>query len=181
MMHSLLALLVTVTTLQTTLPLPSHQPSPLDKRFDFWLGKWNATWTNPDGSLGKGINTITRILNGKIIKENFEVKEDPKTKGFIGLSFSAYSPSTKAWKQTWVDNQGSYLDFYGKFEGDKRIFQREFIAATGKFKGKKIMQRMVFYNIQHESFDWDWEVSPDEGKTWTLRWRIKYTRVKDTK
>lgn len=54
MIHSLLALLVTVTTLQTTVPIPSvYQPLPLDKRFDFWLGKWHATWTNPGGSIGK--------------------------------------------------------------------------------------------------------------------------------
>lgn len=196
MIHSIISVLIALGSLQVA-PLPLTTPSlsvaqiqmptpstvekpeeKLEKKFDFWVGKWNATWKNPDGTTGKATNEITRVLNNKVIRENFQVTNDKNLKGFHGLSFSVYNPFAKAWKQTWVDNQGAYLDFYGKFEGDKRIFERKFTGATGKFKGKVMMQRMVFYHIKPQSFDWDWETSLDEGKTWKLNWRIRYTRIK---
>lgn len=184
MMYSIISFLIVLGSLQ---PIPPKSPVlmkakqgnvPMDKKFDFWVGKWNATWKNADGTIGKGTNEITRVLNKKVIRENFQIHNDKNMKGFHGLSFSVYSPVTKQWKQTWVDNQGAYLDFYGKFDGDKRIFQREFTGTQGKIKGKKIAQRMVFYNIKPDSFDWDWELSLDGGKTWKLSWRIKYTKAK---
>ena len=42
----------------------------------------------------------------------------------------------------------------------------------------KIIQRMVFYEITRDAFKWDWEMSADNGNTWTLQWRIFYGRVK---
>lgn len=174
---------VQVAQIQMPNPKPAKNPTTkpeekLNKKFDFWIGKWKATWKNADGSTGQATNEITKILNHQVIQENFQVTNDQSLKGFKGLSFSVYNPSAKVWKQTWVDNQGAYLDFYGKFEGDKRIFERKFTATTGKLKGKVVMQRMVFYNIKPQSFDWDWEASLDEGKTWKLNWRIRYTRIK---
>lgn len=178
MIHSLMTLVALVFSLQTTTIATKQNTVPLDKRFDFWLGKWNATWKNADGSIGKATNEVSRILKGKVIKENFIITQDPKNKGVHGLSFSVYNAATKTWKQTWVDNQGAYLDFTGRFEGNKRIFERSFEGTRGKYKGKTITQRMVFYNIKTDSFDWDWESSLDGGKTWKLNWRIKYTRAK---
>ncbi|HAS45550.1 MAG TPA: hypothetical protein DCS93_34010 [Microscillaceae bacterium] len=178
MIHSIVSVLIALMSL-SSLPIETPQSQvPLDKKFDFWVGKWNATWKNADGTTGQATNEITKILNNKVIQENFQVKNDKSLKGFHGLSFSVYNPFAKVWKQTWVDNQGAYLDFYGKFDGDKRIFERKFTGAAGKLKGKTVMQRMVFYNIKPDSFDWDWETSMDEGKTWKLNWRIKYTKAK---
>ena len=42
--------------------------------------------------------------------------------------------------------------------------------------GKPTRQRMTFYNIARDQFDWDWETSDDAGVTWVSRWRIHYTR-----
>ncbi|OJJ22447.1 hypothetical protein BKI52_07135 [marine bacterium AO1-C] len=178
MIHSIISVLISLASLQSMPVTTAKTQVPLEKKFDFWVGKWNAVWKNADGTTGRATNEITKILNNKVIRENFQVKDDKNFKGFHGLSFSVYSAASKTWKQTWVDNQGAYLDFHGKFDGDKRIFERKFTGASGKIKGKVIMQRMVFYNIKPNSFDWDWEMSLDEGKTWKLNWRIKYTRAK---
>jgi hypothetical protein len=45
-------------------------------------------------------------------------------------------------------------------------------------KGKTIISRMVFKNITHDSFDWDYQYSLDEGKTWVDSWNIHYKRKK---
>ncbi|WP_340103531.1 hypothetical protein [Rhodohalobacter sp. 8-1] len=146
---------------------------PPEKYFDFWIGEWNLTWEDPDGSTGTGVNKIERILNDAVIKENFEGLTGVYA-GFIGKSYSVYQPASGEWKQTWVDNNGGYLDFTGKFVDNRRLFTRTGIDLNGN----PIMQRMIFYDIREDSFTWDWEVSRDAGNTWTLNWRIKYERAK---
>ena len=42
--------------------------------------------------------------------------------------------------------------------------------------GKPGCQRMTFYNIAKDQFDWAWEASEDGGMNWTVRCQIHYTR-----
>lgn len=142
--------------------------------FDFWIGQWDVSWTDQEGQPGRGTNRVEKILGGKVILENFEA-EQGSIKGFKGKSFSVYNPRAKKWKQTWVDNQQGYLDFTGRIEGDKRLFERSGLDPSGN----PVKQRMVFYNIREDSFTWDWEISTDDGGSWDLRWRIHYKRAED--
>ena len=141
--------------------------------FDFWLGKWEATWDEVDGKKGKGINTVKRILNGQVIKEDFRITQGQSI-GFNGLSFSLFHQPTNSWKQSWVDNQGGFYYFTGKLDGEKRIFQTEIFNHQD---GRKLIQRMVFYDIKEESMIWDWETSENGGVDWNLAWRIYYKRI----
>jgi hypothetical protein len=140
------------------------------KQFDFWIGKWKAEWENRDGSIAEGINIVSKALGGCVIEENFDGNPGID---FIGKSISVYNPSTKKWQQTWVDNSGGYMVFTGEFKDEKMILEREIVNP----EGKKIKQRMVFYNISPDSFDWNWEKSNDEGKSWELSWKIHYSRL----
>lgn len=136
--------------------------------FDFWVGKWNLSWKNGDGTDGKGTNNIVRMLDGKVIQENFV-----DVKGFKGSSMTVLTPRTKTWRQAWADNQGGYFDFEGFVEGDKRGFKTQ----PKEVNGKVYMFRMIFYDIKKDTFVWDWEGSTDGGKTWSLNWRINYKRA----
>ena len=136
--------------------------------FDFWIGKWDLTWKNEDGSEGKGTNSIVRILDGKVIQENFV-----DVRGFEGSSMSLLTPRTKTWKQAWADSQGGYFDFEGFVEGDRRGFKTQ----AKEVNGNVYVFRMIFYDIKKDSFIWDWESSTDGGKTWKLNWRINYKRA----
>jgi hypothetical protein len=160
-------------TLLFLFSLSYSQPDiPEEQYFDFWIGEWDLTWQYADGSTGKGKNIINRVLDDKVIQENFEGLTG-QYKGFIGKSWSVYSPQTNQWKQTWVDNQGAYLDFWAEFDGDKRMFVRKF---TGP-QGNEVSQRMVFRDIMDDAFTWDWESSIDGGESWTLQWQINYKRM----
>jgi len=139
--------------------------------FDFWLGEWELTWQNEDGTTATGENRVRRILGGQVIEENFEALTGDMA-GYEGKSYSVYNPQTGEWKQTWVDNEGSYLDFTGVIAGGQRIFHRTAITADND----RILQRMVFHDITEDSLVWDWERSVDEGETWQLIWRIHYLR-----
>lgn len=141
------------------------------KFFDFWEGKWSATWQEGE-KLGRGTNELTWIMGGKVLQENFQILEG-QSKGFIGGSISVFQPQTNTWKQAWADNQGGYFDFTGAFDGDKRIFKTQ----PREVNGQTIVLRMVFCDISNDSFTWDWELSNDGGSTWNLNWRINYERI----
>lgn len=150
-----------------------NQPPPCSqeeaKQFDFWIGTWDLEWTDAQGKIQKGTNTINKILNGCVIEENFNGGGSP---AYLGKSHSMFDTQSGKWKQTWVDNGGAYLDFTGEMNDGKMILQREFISKGGK----KIMQRMTFYNIQKDSLEWVWEGSQDEGKSWKINWKLNYKR-----
>jgi hypothetical protein len=154
---------------QTSAP-PNPCTAPQQKQFDFWVGDWDLTWPGQNaGETGHGTNSIKRILDDCIVQENFASLD---TTHMRGTSVSVFDPKSAHWKQTWVDNQGSYLDFTGEFKDGQMILQREFTRPDGV----RMMQRMVYKNIAANEFDWSWESSTDGGKTWQANWPIHYKR-----
>ncbi len=138
--------------------------APEAAQFDFWLGDWNLTYNDTSHAT----NSITKPFGNCVIQEHFN---DPANK-YTGSSWSVYNPQLKKWQQTWVDNAGAYLDFTGEFKDGKMQLNRTGLNPAGK----KIMQRMIFYNITKDQFDWNWESSMDEGANWVLNWKIHYQR-----
>ncbi len=164
----------------TPAPSASASPRPCDlpegKQFDFWVGNWDLTWPagqggTPKGEMGKGTNSIQKILGECIVQEHFE---DSSTH-YKGMSVSVYSPHFHEWRQTWVDTQGNYLPFSGTFHDGVMELRS---PMRQKSDGTSVMTRMVFKNIKPDSFDWDYQVSKDGGKTWADNWNIHYTRRK---
>ena len=142
------------------------------REFDFWLGNWDLEWKGPKGEIQRGTNEIKRILGGCVVEESFNGGPDLPLRG---RSYSMFDRNSGTWKQTWVDNQGAYLDFTGGMSGGKMILSREFKDKQGNVR----MQRMVFFDIKKDSLEWNWENSTDGGKTWNLAWHISYKRQKD--
>lgn len=152
-----------------------NQPKPCSSadasQFDFWVGIWDLEWTTAKGEKATGTNTISKILGGCVIEENFSTGGATP---YLGKSHSLFDAQTGKWKQTWVDSGGGYLDFTGEFKDGKMTLWREFTAKDGK----KIKQRMIFSGIAKDEFDWNWESSDDDGKTWKTNWKIRYKRRK---
>ena len=142
----------------------SEMDAPEYHQLDFWLGEWDVSW----GDGQQGTNRVDRILDGRVIWENFD---GGPAMPFRGMSVSAYNPKIGLWQQTWVDTEGTYWHFIGEFRDGRMIFATDDIAD-----GKPVKLRMVFYNIQPDELDWDWERSDDGGETWELRWKIHYRR-----
>jgi hypothetical protein len=132
---------------------------------DFWIGEWDARW----GEVGRGTNRLTRILGDRVIREEFS--GGGANDRLEGLSMSVFDPDRKLWRQTWVDDQGGYLEFVGDVVDGCFAFRR---AAPED--GPTTWQRMVFRDVRPASFRWTWEVSEDGGETWAIRWDIAYRR-----
>ncbi len=154
-------------------PPPAPCSGPGWQQMDFWIGEWDLTWPariqNPAGT---GTNRIEKILGGCVVEERFAANGPAS---LVGRSVSTYDPQSRKWRQTWVDNQGSYLDLEGGLDGERMILSRK---GTSR-QGKPQMSRMVFLNITSDSFDWRWEKSEDGGKSWQLMWPIHYGRRKN--
>ena len=140
------------------------------KQFDFWVGEWELTWpAEKAGKTAQGRNSIVRTLDGCVVQENFSGGEAMHLRG---ISVSTFDTKTGKWRQTWVDNEGGYLDFVGEFQDGQMILQREALRPDGT----KILQRMIWKNITRNEFDWSWEASLDGGKSWQVNWPIHYKR-----
>lgn len=140
------------------------------KQLDFWIGEWDLTWpAHGPNPAGTGSNRIEKVLGGCVVEESFAASGPSP---LVGRSFSTYDPRTKSWRQTWVDNQGSYLDFTGGLEGGQMVLLRH----GQNRQGHPQISRMVFVNVTRDSLDWRWERSEDGGKTWQLLWPIHYAR-----
>ena len=151
--------------------------TPNVSQFDFWLGDWNLTWPaeqmgGVEGEIGKGTNSIAKMLDGCVVREEFS----SPAAGFRGHSVSVHDAKKGLWQQTWVDNQGGYLRFAGGFESGKMILKTEPFTRGDK----TLTNRMVFRNITPDSLDWDWQTSEDGGKTWKDLWNIHYARIQTT-
>ena len=151
-------------------PPPAPCTSPESHQLDFWVGEWDLSWPGPGGKPGgTATNRIEKTFGGCVIEEHFAAN---KEKGLLGHSVSTYDSQEKVWKQTWVDNQGQYIDLKGEFKGGEMTLISH---GTGP-DGKPQMGRMIFRNIKPDSFDWRWEASKDGGATWDLQWPIHYQR-----
>ncbi|WP_144241012.1 hypothetical protein [Fimbriimonas ginsengisoli] len=141
-----------------------------EKSLDFWVGNWDAVGRslNPDGktwSQTKAENRIERVLGDKVVQESFTMGT------FAGQSWSVYAPKAKIWRQTWVDNQGGYIDLVGGMENGHMVLHT--IPQKAK---PKLANRMIFQDITPQAFTWRWESTKDGGKNWQLQWELKYTR-----
>jgi hypothetical protein len=141
------------------------------RELDFWVGDWDLTIRarkapdRDDWEVARGRNQIARVLGGCSIEESFTA--DGPDKPWAGKSLSLWIAAEKRWRQTWVDDDGSYLTFAGGMEGKDMVL-------LGEPKARRM--RMVFTDIARNSLLWRWEATTDGGKTWSPMLVIEYKR-----
>jgi hypothetical protein len=146
--------------------------TPEYRQLDFWVGDWVATWTNANGSQGTGRNRITRDEYGScVITERFTT-DDGSLRGF---SISTYVPAAREWRQTWVDAQGGYFDLFG---GPSTEPGQRFVLEVYRRRPEMRFSRMVFEDVQPDSFTWRWQGRAAAEAAWADLWVIRYTRAR---
>jgi hypothetical protein len=134
------------------------------RQFDFWLGEWECEW---DGA--RGSNTVTAELDGMALLERFDGRPGTELRG---MSVSTYDADAAAWRQTWVDSSGAYLDFVGGWRDGAMDLRRDAVVD-----GHAFSYRMRFTDIAEGSLLWRWERTSAGAEAWQTLWRIGYTRV----
>jgi tetratricopeptide (TPR) repeat protein len=136
---------------------------PVYKQFDFWVGEWNVFV----GGSQAGTNSVQKILGGCVVFENWT---DMAGRG--GKSFNTFNSQKGKWQQTWVDDRGSIIEFFGEGKDGVMAYQAETLGSGGA----KLLHRMTFTKLSDNRVRQLWEQSNDGGKTWTVAFDGEYQR-----
>ena len=149
--------------------------TPEYRQMDFWVGNWDVEFTNPDSTIGKATNRITKDAYGAcVIREHF-VQPGGGQNGadFVGGSYSIYDQQTKTWRQMWVDNHGGMFDLRGgPVSGQPYTFELVNVEPRG---AKQATMRMIWQDVTADRFTWRWQRRTPEGN-WVDQWVLRYKR-----
>ncbi len=135
------------------------------RAFDFWTGTWDVHL--PDGRQ-VGTNRIEPLYDGAALREEWE-----GAGGVRGTSLNAYDPARDVWHQTWVDSTGSLLLLEGGLEDGRMVLSG--VAPTDA-ADRLDRQRITWTPNADGTVRQHWEVSTDEGATWTTAFDGEYRR-----
>jgi len=140
--------------------------SPAHHQFDFWLGDWDVA--TPQGAPA-GTNRVERLLEGCALQEHWGA-----TDGSKGTSLSSYDAVARKWRQTFVDDTGQVLVLEGEFKDGKMVLQGE------KTMGRQrvALQRISWQVVNGDKVRQRWDISQDDGKSWSLLFEGLYSKKK---
>jgi hypothetical protein len=141
------------------------------EQFDFWIGQWDVTpWTGVTvPGQTAGFNDVHPILEHCIVFENWKGGA-----GGEGKSFNYYDTNLGKWRQIWMDDSGSALDYTGEF----RDGAMRFTGWTLDAQGHRVEQKLTFTPIDKDTVRQTFEASSDGGKTWQTTFDGRYVRRK---
>ena len=146
--------------------MPAPCASSEYRQFDFWIGDWMVT--TPDGEVA-GHNTIESIMDGCALRENWT-----GAKGNRGTSLNIYSARDGLWRQTWIDEQGTFLQIQGGLKDGSIEMEGEMIGRDGK----PVTHRIAWTPRKDGTVQQLWSVSTDGGETWKVVFDGTYTSSK---
>lgn len=135
-------------------------------QFDFMAGDWEVT--EPDGKV-VGHNHLERILGSRVLFENWEGNG-----GYVGKSFSIYDVADGVWKQFWVDASGLVLELRGGMVDGSMVLSGQRLQ-----KGKSVRDRIAWTPNPDGTVRQLWELSKDDGKTWSVVFDGLYHRTEE--
>jgi hypothetical protein len=95
---------------------------------------------------------------------------------------TVYNSNYETWQQTWIDNNGGYLALTGNLQSASMILATaERTVPVKFFSTGKLLNRMAYYNISVDSFEWIGASSTDGGINWKSKWHTHYTRKNNLK
>lgn len=161
---ALLSLAMTTTSPAGSTPAPAATPATLTSpyaraefhQFDFWIGEWEVH----AGDKLAGHSTIAPIAGGCGISENWRSASGTGD----GVSYNAWDPVDRHWRQFWISSQGYVLRLQGGLRDGSMVMEGE---MPNPQSGHMDRQRITWTPNVDGSIRQHWEASVDGGKTWT--------------
>jgi hypothetical protein len=142
-------------------PPPQPRPNPCDaaeyRHFDFWLGSWDVT--NADGTRALGRNIIEPLAGNCGVHENWT-----GAGGATGRSLNTYDRSDRKWHQVWVGAGGGLLHLIGGLQNGAMVLE----GASPGPNNTTVLNRVTWSAMPDGRVRQFWQVSADQGKTWTV-------------
>lgn len=132
--------------------------------FGFWVGDWDVY--APNGNQA-GTNTIEELEQGCLLLENWT-----GATGGTGKSINFYDPGRELWRQIWVSSNGVVIEIEGGLRDGSMVLEGTLTNAAGQvqpFKG-------TWTPADDGSVRQHFEISQDEGRSWTTWFDGRYVR-----
>lgn len=137
---------------------------PRHHAFDFWIGEWNVTAAGQFA----GTNSITPILGHCTLFEQWT-----SASGSLGKSFSYFDPGRDRWRQVWISDTQSIIEFTGEARDGGIFYTAETINPAD---GSVTLHKFEFTQIDDGIVRQYWETSTDDGNSWQPIWDGRYER-----
>ena len=153
---------------------------PESLQFDFLIGDWDVTGTRykPDGSV---LMQYKASWNAKYLNDKRMVIDDFKALAPTGQNVSSYvtlrtySEVTHRWEMSGLSALQPAMN--AAWSGVWKDGEMQ-IDAVGKMPdGATMRNRIRFFQIEKDKFNWESRISMDDGKTWTLNASLAATRA----
>jgi len=148
--------------------------------FDFNFGVWkthirrlrepltgSTDYVEMDGTV-----TVRKVWNGRAQLEEIEV--DAPSGHWEGMTLFLYDPKAHQWSQTFINSAAG--TFSGGLIGEFRDGRGE-LYAQDTLRGRAVLVRGVWSNIQPNSHHFEEAYSADGGKTWEAHFIADLTRL----
>jgi len=132
------------------------------RAFDFWIGEWTVT---QNGQFA-GNSSVQPILGHCTIFEQWE-----SAAGTFGKSFNYYDPGHDHWRQIWIGDSGTFIEFTGEARDGGIFYTAETIDPAD---GSVTHHKFEFTVIGEDGVRQYWETSTDGGETWQSIWDGHY-------
>lgn len=130
--------------------------------FDFWIGDWTVT---QNGQFA-GTNIISAILGHCVIFEQWE-----SATGGLGKSFNYYDPGYDHWRQIWISDSGSIIEFTGEARDGGIFYTAETVNPAD---GVVTHHKFEFTQYENGDVRQFWQTSTDAGESWSTIWDARY-------
>ena len=132
------------------------------RAFDFWIGEWTVT---QNGQFA-GSSSVQPILGHCTIFEQWE-----GAAGTFGKSFNYYDPGHDHWRQIWIGDSGTFIEFTGEARDGGIFYTAETIDPAD---GSVTHHKFEFTVIGEGGVRQYWETSTDGGASWQSIWDGRY-------
>lgn len=164
---TVVALVLLLSSPQSSPQRPRPCSEPVHREFDFWLGRWDVV------AQGKfaGTNRIEKVDGGCALYESWSSGGG----GYTGRSLNSVGGDGR-WRQTWVDTSGLRLELAGGLVDGKMVLEGE---TPGRDKGAPPVKNRITWSREPEGrVRQHWEASKDGGQTWSTAFDGTYHPVR---
>lgn len=148
---------------------PHPNAPPQFRQFAFLIGEWRFTATarSPDGQtfafVGEWLGTF--ILDGRVIADEFRMRDIDGTLIMLGMNFRQYDASRDRWVMRWLDATAArWLELGPDQLGGVHVSDAGITFKVEFAPGE--LHRITFRDIDANRFTWQADRSMDGGKTW---------------
>jgi hypothetical protein len=130
---------------------------------DFLVGRWRVEAPN---GLEIGQSTITAELSTCLLLEELSTPKGYKAKAFL-----SWGRAAQRWNRTYVDSEAHRIFVSGIVAPDGSLVLTGSVAVEN---GERVMTRVTWSKKANGNLEQLWEVSRDDGATWTVDETLLY-------